>query len=78
MIHALSKVEHVLSAVGSGDSLMAAIVVAYKRDYDHLEAAKLAAAAGASNCIREDLGMFYKKDVVRLYNECSVNVKRLA
>ncbi|WP_366591093.1 PfkB family carbohydrate kinase [Muricauda sp. ANG21] len=77
IVHALSKVDNVISAVGSGDSLMAATVVACKRGHDQIEMAKLAAAAGASNCIREELGMFHKKDVERLYKECIVNVKRL-
>ncbi|WP_422350976.1 1-phosphofructokinase family hexose kinase [Flagellimonas sp.] len=76
-IHALSKVAKVLSAVGSGDCLMAAAIVAYNNGSTYTEMAKLAAAAGASNCIREDLGMFYKRDVERLYEECRVKVTEL-
>lgn len=77
IVHALSKVNEVISAVGSGDSLMAGLIVAQKRGYNLVETAKLAAASGAANCIREDLGMFYKKDVERLFEECEVNVKEL-
>jgi len=77
LTHALSKVENVISAVGSGDSLMAGLIVAHKRNYNLVETAKLAAATGAANCIREDLGMFYRKDVKHLFNNCDVHVKQL-
>ena len=75
LVHALSKIDHVISAVGSGDSLMAGIVVASKRNYSLEDTAKLAAASGAANCIREDLGMFYKKDVERLFDACKTVVE---
>lgn len=69
MIHALAKVEHVISAVGSGDSLVAGLVFANIKSYSVTDTARMAAACGAANCIREDLGMFYKKDVERLYKQ---------
>jgi tagatose 6-phosphate kinase len=72
IVHALSKVENVISAVGSGDSLMAGLIVAYKRNFDLVATAKLAAASGAANCIREDLGMFYKNDVDMLVDRCEI------
>ncbi|MCF6223815.1 MAG: 1-phosphofructokinase family hexose kinase [Flavobacteriaceae bacterium] len=75
IIHALSKVDKVISAVGSGDSLMAGLIVACKRGYDLIETAKLAASCGAANCIREDLGMFYKNDVEELQERCEVKFK---
>ncbi|MCF6297645.1 MAG: PfkB family carbohydrate kinase [Flavobacteriaceae bacterium] len=77
LVHALSKVENVISAVGSGDSLMAGLIVAHQRDYNFIETAKLAAASGAANCIRKDLGMFYKEDVERLFKNCDVHIKQL-
>lgn len=76
-VHALSKVKNVISAVGSGDSLMAGLIVAHIRNYNLVETAKLAAACGAANCIRQDLGMFYKKDVEYLFDNCDVSIKHL-
>ncbi len=72
LVHALSSVEKVISAVGSGDCLVAGLVVAYCRAYDLIETAKLAASCGAANCIRAELGMFYKKDVDRLVESCEI------
>ena len=72
VVHALSKIDNVISAVGSGDSLMAGLIVAHKRKYTLVETAKLAAACGAANCIREDLGMFYKRDVDLLVERCKI------
>ena len=77
-IHASCKLETIISAVGSGDSLMAGLVAAYTRDLNLIDTAVLSAACGSANCLREDLGMFYKKDVemlvaqveaIRIYNE---------
>lgn len=64
--HAVCPVEKVYSAVGSGDCLLAGIAVALHRKMSVADAARLGAACGAANCIREDLGMFHKKDVERL------------
>ncbi len=77
MVHALCEVENVISAVGSGDSLTAGLIVAHKKKYGLVETAKLAAAAGAANCIRTALGMFYKKDVEQLLQNCEINVQHL-
>ncbi|MEH6681449.1 MAG: PfkB family carbohydrate kinase [Sediminicola sp.] len=71
LIHSLSKVKAPLSTVGCGDSLMAGWVAAHKRGYDLLDTAKLAASAGAANCMREELGMFHKKDVELFFRTCS-------
>ncbi|NOY37327.1 MAG: hypothetical protein GXO83_07095 [Chlorobi bacterium] len=73
LIHALARVKHVISAVGSGDSLVAGLVYAYIKSYTIEDTARLAAACGAANCIREDLGMFYKKDVDRLFNQVELS-----
>ena len=77
MVHALSKVDNVISTVGCGDSLMAGLLVAKKRDYNLLETAKLAAASGAANCMREELGMFYNTDVERLLGQCETKTTRI-
>ncbi len=58
--------EKIISAVGSGDSLMAGLVAAYTRDLNLIDTAILSAACGSANCLREDLGMFYKKDLAKL------------
>lgn len=76
-VHALSRVEKVISTVGSGDCLMAGLIVAYKRNYDLVKMAKLAAACGAANCKRENIGMFYRSDVEHLYDNCYVSMTRL-
>lgn len=60
------------SAVGSGDSLTAGITVALKRGYNDIKTVKLAVACGAANCLRKDLGMFYKKDVEQLLEKVKV------
>lgn len=65
-IHAVCKLDNIISAVGSGDSLMAGLIVAKKKNLNLSETAKLAAACGAANCIRDELGQFYKRDVRKL------------
>lgn len=66
VIHASCNLDRIVSSVGSGDSLMAGLVVAHSKKLNLSETAKLSVACGAANCLREDLGMFYKKDVDRL------------
>lgn len=73
LIHALARVENVISEVGSGDSLVAGLVFARVKSYSVEDTARLAAACGAANCIREDLGMFYKKDVDRLFSQVELS-----
>ncbi len=68
-VHANCKLDKIINAVGSGDSLMAGLVVAHKRKLNLAETAKLAVACGAANCLREELGMFYKKDVDSLFTQ---------
>ncbi|MFD2101503.1 1-phosphofructokinase family hexose kinase [Flagellimonas iocasae] len=74
IVHALSKVDTVISTVGCGDSLMAGLAVAHVKGHNLEDTAKLAASCGAANCVREDLGMFYKKDVELLENKCTVRL----
>ncbi len=72
-IHAFTHIDKVISAVGSGDSLTAGIAVATLRNYSPEETARLGVACGAANCLREELGMFYKKDVEDILNKVEIN-----
>lgn len=65
-VHSLYTVEKVISTVGSGDCLLAGIVTGHLRGASAKEIANLGAACGAANCLREELGMFYKADVLKL------------
>lgn len=66
LVHAQCAVDQVYSSVGSGDCLLAGLAVAFKNNMKLEEAARLAVACGAANCIREDLGMLYRQDVEML------------
>ncbi len=66
--HAVYKVDEVISTVGCGDALLAGIVTASARKFSYNDIAKMGAACGAANCMRFDIGMFYKKDVESFYN----------
>ncbi len=72
-IHATCKLDNVFSAVGCGDALMAGLVVAQKRNLSFIETARISVACGAANCIREELGMFYKQDVERLLTKAELS-----
>jgi tagatose 6-phosphate kinase len=74
--HASCTVSNVYSAVGSGDCLLRGLAVAFHRGMTLEDAARLAAACGAANCIREDLGMFYLKDAERIFKEVAVDTAR--
>ncbi|MEQ8552077.1 MAG: PfkB family carbohydrate kinase [Cyclobacteriaceae bacterium] len=74
IVHALSRVDKVLSSVGSGDCLMAGLIVAFSKEYDLLDTAKLAAACGAANCVRIELGMFHKRDVDHFERVCETRI----
>jgi len=73
VVHARCHVDDVYSAVGSGDCLLAGFAVALARGTDIHDAARLAVACGAANCIREDLGMLYRTDVQRLLPSVTVS-----
>lgn len=73
-VYSNCKLDNIISAVGSGDSLMAGLVVAHKRNLNLSETAKLAVACGAANCIREELGMFSKKDVEELIEKTQTSI----
>jgi len=65
-VHARCIVDTVYSAVGSGDCLMAGMAVALQRGQSLEDIARMAVACGGANCMREDLGMLYRKDVEML------------
>jgi len=69
VLHGNVKIDKVISAVGSGDCLTAGIAVAIKNNYSNEDTIKLGVACGAANCLREDLGMLYKKDVNKLIDK---------
>lgn len=66
LLHAVCPVDPVKSTVGSGDCLVAGLSRAYLLGRKPDEIAAWAVACGAANCLREELGMLYKKDVERL------------
>jgi len=72
VVHGNLSLKNVYSAVGSGDALTAGLSVAMSRGYDNNKTVKLAVACGAANCLREELGMFYKKDVEKLLDKVIV------
>jgi fructose-1-phosphate kinase PfkB-like protein len=65
--------EKVYSAVGCGDCLTAGLVVAFVANKTTEDIAKMAVACGAANCLRQDLGMLYQKDVNELIALAVVN-----
>tara|TARA_Y100001980_G_scaffold46355_1_gene30723 strand:- start:169904 stop:170833 length:930 start_codon:yes stop_codon:yes gene_type:complete len=74
IVHAVSRVDQVISTVGCGDSLMAGLMAGFVQRLDLMDTARLAAACGAANCLREELGMFYKKDVESLKESCELKI----
>lgn len=71
-LHANCKLDQIVSAVGSGDCLSAGLVVAQYRGLDMGQMAKLGASCGSANCLREDLGLLYRKDVEDLLEKVVV------
>ncbi|MEX0995028.1 MAG: 1-phosphofructokinase family hexose kinase [Balneolaceae bacterium] len=63
MYHASHPVEHVISSVGSGDCLLAGLLVSQIEGGDLEQMARNGTACGAANCIRPELGMLVEKDV---------------
>jgi len=70
--HGLVRLKSALCAVGSGDCLLAGLAAAAVRGLGPEETVRLAVACGAANCLREDLGMLFKKDVEALMNRVEV------
>ena len=71
-IHTKCKLEKIYSAIGSGDCLTAGLTIAYLNHFSFDEMAQFACACGSANCIREELGMLYKKDVESLLKRVEV------
>ncbi|MEQ8471984.1 MAG: PfkB family carbohydrate kinase [Marinoscillum sp.] len=67
--HSLAKIEKVLSTIGSGDCLTAGIAAGVIDTLDPQSIAAMGAACGAANCLREELGMLFKKDVELLLQQ---------
>lgn len=61
-----------ISPVGSGDCLVAGLAVAVERKYDLQETIRLAVAAGAANCMREELGMLHRAQVEKLLADVQI------
>ena len=72
LIHANVHIEQALSTVGSGDCLTAGIAYAVNKNMNLEDIAKWGVACGAANCLREDLGMLYKKDVDNLSDQVKI------
>lgn len=56
----------VYSAVGSGDCLTAGLAIATMNRMSIEDMIKFGVACGGANCLREDLGMLFRRDVERL------------
>lgn len=69
VIHGFVEVGKVYSSVGSGDCLVAGLVISYVNEYKMEEIVRMGVACGGANCLREDLGMLYKSDVEFLYEK---------
>ena len=63
------------SAVGSGDCLTAGLATGVMNKMGMEEILRLGVACGAANCLREDLGMLYRRDVEKLREK--VKIKKL-
>lgn len=66
---ALAKIDKVISTIGAGDCLTAGVVAGIAQNLPIPDIARLGAACGAANCLREDLGMLYQSDVVNLMHQ---------
>lgn len=64
--HQVCWVDQVISTIGSGDCLLAGIVAGYYLNESFETIAKMGAAFGAANCLRKELGMLYREDIVQL------------
>lgn len=67
--HAYCQIDQVISAVGSGDCLLAGLMVSQYENKSIKEMAINAVACGAANCLRPELGMLFNKDVIQLRNK---------
>ncbi len=72
MVHGNVSVNQCFSAVGSGDCLVAGLMMAHEKKMGLAESARLGVACGSANCVRKDLGMLNKKDVNDLLGQVSI------
>lgn len=72
--HANCKLENIINTVGCGDALMAGLIVASTRNLNIVDTARLSVACGSANCIREELGMFYKEDAMQLMEQTKITL----
>lgn len=72
LIHANVKLDQIFSTVGSGDCLTAGLAKAVCENMPIHEMARWGVACGAANCLREDLGMLYLKDVENLLQQVTI------
>ncbi len=66
VLFANCSIETSYGSVGSGDCLVAGFALATSRKLPLNEAAALACACGAANCLRRELGMLHAADVASL------------
>jgi fructose-1-phosphate kinase PfkB-like protein len=76
VLFANCNIETSYGSVGSGDCLVAGFALAISRKLPLGEAASLACACGAANCLRRELGMLHAADVAFLLPR--VSVRRLS
>ena len=62
-----------INTVGCGDSMVAAFVVAFEREYTNKEALKYAVAVSAANAMNKNTGKFEKKDFEYIFPKVKVN-----
>ena len=72
MVHANVTVNQCFSAVGSGDCLVAGLMMACMKKMDLADSARMGVACGSANCVRQDLGMLNKQDVNDLFGQVSI------
>ncbi|MDZ7718299.1 MAG: PfkB family carbohydrate kinase [Balneolaceae bacterium] len=76
ILHAVCKVQDIVSTVGSGDCLTAGLLHAWYKEKELSTIAKTATACGAANCINPDLGMLQLSDVIEFEKKTTVESVR--
>lgn len=74
IIHGNVKLDHIHSAVGSGDCLTAGLATGITRKINTDDLVRLGVACGAANCLRKDLGMLHKSDVEMLLDKIEISL----
>lgn len=76
VIQASVGINKVISSIGSGDCLTAGMAYGLHHNMSLKDIARWGVACGTANCLREELGMLYKKDVHDLLN--LIHIKELS